>query len=325
MKRTIIIGDVHGCHDELVALLEKCEPRSTDQFVFVGDLVDRGPKSVEVVQAVQELAGRYNVVVLEGNHEVKHRKFRKKHTDAEVDDLVDKNNPIAITTKEMSEENKAFMESFVMFHKIVEHEILVVHGGIPGNMQKFPDTLEEAEGMSCKEREAFSKIIYTRKIDAKTGGFLRLKESTDSDPFWAETYDGRFGHVVFGHEPFVEGVREFPHATGIDTGAVFGGSLTAMVLETSKPHHFISVPSHFKFKYRKRRGKSRKKQKTLLGHLEVEGVPLNGDWVKEQCPEKPPGEWIFKVLQLLNKKNQKQKLQTLEAAKKAVQETVEES
>ena len=306
--------------------MKKCEPRSTDQFVFVGDLVDRGPKSVEVVQTVQELAGRYNVVVLEGNHEVKHRKFRKKHTDAEVDALADKNNPRAITTKEMSDENKAFMESFVMFHKIKigERDILVVHGGIPGNMQKFPDTLEEAEGMSCKEREAFSKIIYTRKIDAKTGGFLRLKESTDSDPFWADDYDGRFGHVVFGHEPFKEGVREFPHATGIDTGAVFGGSLTAMVLEGTKPPQFISVPSHFEFK-RKRRGRSRQKQKTLLGHLEIEGVPLNGDWVKEQCPETKPGAWVWKVLQLLDEKKQKKELQILEDAKMAVREVVEES
>lgn len=321
MKRTIIIGDVHGCHDELVALLEKCEPRSTDQFVFVGDLVDRGPKSVEVVRSVQELADQHDVVVLEGNHEAKHRKFRENYTDAEVDDLADIL-PKAKITQELSEENKEFMESFVLFHRIEEHDVLVVHGGIPGNMTEFPLTLEEVEDMSRNKRDAFSKIIYTRKIDAKTGKFLRLKESTDSDPFWAETYDGRFGHVVFGHEPFVEGIREFPHATGIDTGAVFGGSLTAMILEGTKPHQFISVPSHFKFKYRKRRGKSRKKQKTLLGHLEVEGVPLNGDWVKEQCPEKPPGEWIFKVLQLLNEKNQKQKLQTLEAAKKAVRELV---
>ena len=291
MKRTIIIGDVHGCHDELVALLEKCEPRSTDQFVFVGDLVDRGPKSVEVVRSVQELADQHDVVVLEGNHEAKHRQYRKHlANNSGIADIMTGTEGMGELTKVLSEEDVTFLESFVLFHRIEEHDVLVVHGGIPGNMTEFPLTLEEVEDMSRNKRDAFLKILYTRKIDAKTGKFLRLKESTDSDPFWAETYDGRFGHVVFGHEPFVEGFRKFPHATGIDTGAVFGGSLTAMVLEGTKPHQFISVPSHFKFKYRKRRGKSRKKQKTLLGHLEVEGVPLNGDWVKEQCPEKPPGE-----------------------------------
>ena len=67
------------------------------------------------------------------------------------------------------------------------------------------------------------------------------------------------------------------------------------------------------------------KQKTKLGHLKIEGILLNGDWVKEQYPEKAPELWIREVLQLLDEMNQKGELQTLEAAKMVVQKVVEES
>ena len=50
MKRTIIIGDIHGCYDELIALLKKCERKPSDEVISIGDMVDRGPKPWEVVE-----------------------------------------------------------------------------------------------------------------------------------------------------------------------------------------------------------------------------------------------------------------------------------
>ena len=168
---------------ELQNLLDKLVSCASDTFVFVGDLVDGDPEIIESVRMVRELSEKFDVVVLEGNHEARHRKFRKKH--AEVADLAEKGHPRAVTTKALSVEDIAFMDSFVLFHKIEEREILVVHGGIPGNMTKFPDALAEIPSISRKEQEIFSKIIYTRRINAQTGGFLRLKEATEVDPFWA--------------------------------------------------------------------------------------------------------------------------------------------
>ena len=72
--------------------------------------------------------------------------------------------------------------------------------------------------------------MRTRYLDPTTGKMLELGKNKPGDPFWAEVYDGRFGHVVFGHEPLY-GVTFFPHATGIDTSAVYGGLLTALVYE----------------------------------------------------------------------------------------------
>ena len=68
MTRHIIIGDVHGMLDELASLIEKVDPGFDDTIIFVGDLVDKGPDSVGVVEFVRRLAESFNVVVVEGNH-----------------------------------------------------------------------------------------------------------------------------------------------------------------------------------------------------------------------------------------------------------------
>lgn len=70
--RTIIIGDIHGCHSTLQKLLERVKPEpGRDQLVFLGDLFDRGPDSREVFQDVQQLASAFgnDFILLLGNHE----------------------------------------------------------------------------------------------------------------------------------------------------------------------------------------------------------------------------------------------------------------
>ncbi|WP_448332383.1 metallophosphoesterase [Streptomyces sp. DSM 41534] len=69
MRRTIIIGDIHGCFDELLELLDEVDIQPDDLLVSVGDLVDRGPAPGAVVRLFRE---RPNSVVVMGNHERKH-------------------------------------------------------------------------------------------------------------------------------------------------------------------------------------------------------------------------------------------------------------
>src|SRR6516225_3848013 len=69
MNRTIIVGDIHGCYDELMLLLAKLHLHPNDLLIALGDIVDRGNKSLEVYQYLRE---RPNTVVLMGNHERKH-------------------------------------------------------------------------------------------------------------------------------------------------------------------------------------------------------------------------------------------------------------
>lgn len=246
-KRNIIIGDVHGMSVELQKLTDMLELRPTDKVVFAGDLVDKGPESIEVVRMVRELSQRFDVTVVEGNHEEKHRRFRKHRKNGTGTDLTMKgSDEMGQITDGLSPEDVAFMDAFVPFHRVPEHNVLVVHGGIPGAMAEFPETVEELKGWSSKKRRSFGKTLRTRFVDRETGKMLPLGDQKDSDPFWAEVYNGRFGHVVFGHEPFMDGPGQFPHATGVDTGAVFGGRLTAVVFDEGG-RTFASVKSRGKF------------------------------------------------------------------------------
>jgi len=229
--RHIIIGDVHGMLAELEALIEKVDLRPKDHVVFVGDLVDKGPHPEGVVRFVKALAERHTVVVVEGNHEEKHRRFRHSKNMAMKD-----SEEISRVYDALTDEEHAFMQSFVPFHRIPQLNVLVVHAGISGDMRSFPESVEEIYALPKKRRKAFERIMRTRYVDAVTGKMLALGANKPGDPFWAEVYDGRFGHVIFGHEPLDE-VTLYPHATGIDTSAVFGGSLSAVVYQegTTQP------------------------------------------------------------------------------------------
>ena len=68
--RTLAIGDIHGCHVALTTLLEQVAPRTDDRIIFLGDYIDRGLASREVVDSLLELRGKCAPVFLRGNHEV---------------------------------------------------------------------------------------------------------------------------------------------------------------------------------------------------------------------------------------------------------------
>lgn len=245
MGKHFIVGDVHGMAVELAHLITNLNPSTDDQIVFVGDLVDKGDDSAGVVRFVRELAKTHNVVVVEGNHEDKHRRFRTNlAARPEVAaKMVERQAELAEITDALSPEDVAFLDAAVPFHRIEQHNVLVVHGGIPASMDTFPATVEEARSLGGKRKRAFQCILRTRHVHHETGKMVQLGAETEADPFWAETFDGRFGHVVFGHEPFMDGPGLFPHATGVDTGAVFGGRLTAMVVDEDGSRSFVSVPS----------------------------------------------------------------------------------
>ena len=246
MSRTIFIGDVHGMWSELSQLLGKLRPKKGDEVIFVGDLVDKGFNSVEVVKLVRSLSesGLYKIVVVEGNHESKHKRYRKHLKNSpETAKKMAKNLPeLKTITKELSKKDIAFMDSFPMFYRVPRHDILVVHGGIPGNFRNFPETMEDISKMSGKHRKSFKLIQFARYV-RPNGKFVRLGDEQPDDDFWASVYDGRFGHVVFGHQPFKK-VHEYPHATGIDTGAVFGQKLTALVInDKTGKRSYVQVDS----------------------------------------------------------------------------------
>ena len=244
---TAIIGDIHGALTPLKALVAKLDLQPGDHLVLVGDLVDKGPEPAGVVRFLRTLSetAPFAVTLIQGNHEDRHLRYhintrerpgiaRQMAKDAAF---------LPALEAELTDADYAFLAAAVPFLRLPDWGVLVVHGGIPGDMDTFPETLEAAEALTGKVRGAFRKILRTRYVERDSGKFLALGDNTAADPFWADTYDGRFGHVVFGHQPWRGGPACFAHATGVDTGAVHGGGLTALVLPDAGEAHFISVPS----------------------------------------------------------------------------------
>lgn len=200
MARTIVIGDVHGCRRELSRLLERLGPTSTDAVLFVGDLVNRGPDSTGVLRLVRELGAQATL----GNHE--HRLIAARVSRAQGKPGPRLGSSLERLMSELSEEDWQQIEAMPL--KIDAGELRVVHAGV-------------VPGLPFEELDA-TIVTRIRSIDAQG------KPSEKWGTPWGKSYVGP-PHVVFGHNARAL-PQLHPDATGLDTGCVYGGKLTAMVL-----------------------------------------------------------------------------------------------
>jgi diadenosine tetraphosphatase ApaH/serine/threonine PP2A family protein phosphatase len=222
--RTFFIGDVHGCIDELDALVGLLAPAEGDRFAFVGDLVDRGPSSALVIRRVRALREQFpGSVCVSGNHdEVAVRKRERGRALPEW-------------SLDATSDDWAFLEAMPLYARI--DGVLVVHGGIYPRFYESEVTVGEPPrdwrrggGKPMDRRRRFLRI---RQVDSE-GNMVGLGDETAECVHWSSRYDGRDGFVVFGHDPQLsppEPLRA-AHAMGIDTGCCFGGRLTALVVES---------------------------------------------------------------------------------------------
>ena len=215
MGRTVIVGDVHGCADELDELLDRLAIDASDRLTFVGDLVMRGPKPREVMARVRALGA---TCVL-GNHEWRLLQWRKlrgeKQRELSPEQARWKNSSrLASLGDQLSDEDWAQLENMPLFQQLPEHNVVVVHAGVvPGR------ELEQQE-----PRDLLHMRCLSEDGDAREG--------RDAGPLWGSRYSGP-PHVVFGHNALSE-PQLHPWATGIDTGCVYGGRLTALVLNANQ-------------------------------------------------------------------------------------------
>jgi serine/threonine protein phosphatase 1 len=232
---TAVIGDVHGCSNELRKMLSKLD--GIKSFVFLGDLVDKGPDSAGVIKIVRELTNTAKVICVKGNHEEKHERFRKKLSEGKDGSDIKDYKEISRITNLLSSEDISFMEKMPLYYKPFKNT-LCVHGGIPSTLKDLPE-MEQVE--KTKDKKFFNQILRLRYEDP-TGRMVSFGKETPQDTFWAERYDGRFGHVYYGHQPYKdEEPRFYKFATGIDLGCVFGGSLAAAIIENDKFIDLVKV------------------------------------------------------------------------------------
>ncbi len=199
--RTILIGDLHGCYDEAVELLDRVAASASDRVIFLGDLVDRGPKPRECV----ELAMRHSCIL--GNHEEKHLQQRRRKDSALSPDHLR-------TRRALGDEHYAYFERLPKFILLPEHGAAAVHAGaMPGVPipSQDPYHLLHAQCVRPPERKSFWP-----------------SKAPETHTFWTRHWRGP-ERLVFGHT-VVDKPLVTAHAVGIDTGCAFGKTLTALIL-----------------------------------------------------------------------------------------------
>jgi hypothetical protein len=203
MPKTIIIGDVHGCADEFEELLGALELKPDDRIIQVGDLINRGPDSRRAIK----LARKYKVEVILGNHELRLLTARDKKKRSILKDY---DKP---TFEQLSREDWDFLEAMPKFLYDAAIDTVIVHGGfLPGVPW---------------QTQSIETITSIQVIDKK-GKPAKRSDAPEAVP-WADTWSGN-PFVVYGHTPRPN-VLERPGSIGIDTGCVYGGHLTAYIIE----------------------------------------------------------------------------------------------
>lgn len=217
-----IIGDVHGCYDELCALLDRlgyapaagggrAHPEGR-RVVFVGDLVDRGPKVVESARLAMAMAAAGTALCVPGNHDVKLARALKGSRVQVAHGLAES---LAQIEALPEEERAAFRADFARFV-----DGLVSHLWLDG-------------GALCVSH-AGMKERYIGRSSGRVRSFALFGDTTgEIDEFglpvrypWAAEYRGACT-VVYGHTPVLT-AEWLNNTIDIDTGCVFGGSLTAL-------------------------------------------------------------------------------------------------
>lgn len=216
-----IIGDVHGCLDELEELFDKLGYEKTDSIyihsngrmpVFIGDISDRGPKSVEAIELMLDMVEMNKAMFLPGNHCYKlarHLMGKNITMKFGVEVTLDELNSIDNTRREKLETRFVNLVEESPYYLILDNGNLVIsHAGIKERM------------IGREHRKIRDFCFYgatTGKLDERG-----LPERID----WAAKYKGK-PLVVYGHTPV--GKAEFYNNTiNIDQGCVFGGKLTAL-------------------------------------------------------------------------------------------------
>lgn len=194
MAKTFVVGDVHGCFDELRQLVDDAKLRSEDRLVLAGDLVARGPASGEVVRFARERGA----LSVRGNHESHLLAYHR----GERDSL---GTAHQIAADQLDAADWDYLASAPVRLDLPEHGVRVVHAGMDPNL-----TWDE------QDENVLVTIRHVKGIE------------DDEQVPWGTLYQGP-PHVLFGHDARA-GLQLHAWCTGLDTGCVYGGRLTGILL-----------------------------------------------------------------------------------------------
>jgi protein phosphatase len=216
-----IIGDVHGCIDELLELFgklgyevsqddagRKVAPPEGRKAVFVGDLVDRGPDSPGVLRRVMSMVASGDALCVPGNHENKYGRYLKGRKVQHTHGLAETIEQMEGESEEFKRRVREFVDGLVSHYVLDGGHLVVCHAGLP----------EKYHGRTSGRVRSHALYGDTTGETDEFGLPVRYP--------WAEDYRGRAA-VVYGHTPVPEATW-LNNTICLDTGAVFGGKLTAL-------------------------------------------------------------------------------------------------
>ncbi len=210
--RTLVIGDIHGCYTELLELLDKAALSEDDHIIAIGDLVNRGPQNKEVLDFFRdpEKPNRQSIM---GNHEHKHLRAVRGEIMPILSTLV--------TRWQVGDDYSAvlnYMESMPLYLDLPD--ALLVHGYYES-------------GVSVEQQQ---DRVLLGTMGAR--GFLEDR----FDDIWYKQYDGN-KPLICGHKDWSGEQKPFNYKDrvfGLDTGCVYGGQLTGLILPDFE---FVTTPA----------------------------------------------------------------------------------
>jgi protein phosphatase len=217
-----IIGDIHGCYEELCELLTclgyEMDLSNVDypsarhpqkrMVIFLGDLVDRGPQTPAVLRLVMGMVNDGTAACVAGNHDVKLMKKLKGQDVRITHGLKESLAQLERESSEFKAEVANFIEGLIGHLLLDDGKLVVAHAGMK----------KELQGLSSNEARQFALYGETTGETDECGLPVRYN--------WAKDYSGE-AIVVYGHTPVLE--PEWVNKTiCVDTGCVFGGRLTAL-------------------------------------------------------------------------------------------------
>ena len=268
LYNTYIIGDVHGCYRELQELLALIAFNpDKDRLGFVGDLVNRGPNSLEVLRFLRSLSSSFVVL---GNHDL----FLLILGYGLMPDNIYKHTLHTVLQAPDKLGLLEWLRHRPLVHYEQSHSVLLVHAGLPSQWSikeslrhadeistvlKGPNYLaflkdlfgnepsQWTENLKGQNRLRYLCNAFTRMRFCDSNGRLDLeskgKKSFDSSQFkpWFEWRDNKKDNIdiIFGHWAALKGQCNVPHCHALDTGCSWGYKITALNLKTKER---FSVP-----------------------------------------------------------------------------------
>jgi predicted kinase/diadenosine tetraphosphatase ApaH/serine/threonine PP2A family protein phosphatase/8-oxo-dGTP pyrophosphatase MutT (NUDIX family) len=225
-----IVGDVHGCIDELRELVAKLGYVTSEEGViippegrtlmFVGDLIDRGPDSAGVLQLVMDMVDAGTAICVPGNHDVKLLKHLQGKRVGLTYGLQETVEQLESTPEAFQDRVRKFLDGLISHFVLDGGRLVVAHAGLK----------EEMHGRASGRVREFCLYGDTTGETDEFGLPVRYP--------WATDYRGR-AMVVYGHTPIPQ--PEWLNGTiNIDTGCAFGGRLTAL---RYPERELVSVPA----------------------------------------------------------------------------------